>query len=68
MGVGGQRHTREGDQIPIVPEAGLAPGLFWTGAEYSSPPIFDPRTVQPVPGHYIDCASSAHFRDILPVY
>jgi hypothetical protein len=68
MGVDGQRHARERDPKPIVQEAGWAPGLFWTGAEYSSPPRFDPRTVQPAPGHYIDYASPAHFRGILPVY
>jgi hypothetical protein len=47
MGVGGQRHTRENYPIPMVQEAGWAPGLLWTGAEYSSPPIIDPRIVQP---------------------
>jgi len=41
MGVGGQRHAREKDPIPIVQEAGWAPGLFWTVVEYSSPPRFE---------------------------
>jgi hypothetical protein len=67
MGVGGQRHTRERDPIHIVQEVGWAPGLFWTCAEYSSPPRFDSLTVQFVLGHYIDYASPAHLRDILPV-
>ena len=64
MGGGGQRHAREREPIPIVQEAWWAPGLFWTGAEYSSPPRFDPRTVQPIPGHYIDYASPVYLRDI----
>ena len=38
MGVGGQRHAPaalppERDPVPIVQEAGWAPGLVWTGAE-----------------------------------
>jgi len=37
------------DPIPIVQEAGWAPGLVWTGAEnLTPPPGFDPQTVQPV--------------------
>ena len=39
MGVGGQRHapaafTLGKDPVPIVQEAGWAPGPVWTGAEY----------------------------------
>jgi hypothetical protein len=39
MGVGGQCHAPaafpwERDPIPIVQEAGWAPGLVWIGAEY----------------------------------
>jgi hypothetical protein len=38
MGVGGQRHapvafTPRKDPVPIVQEAGWAPGRVWTGAE-----------------------------------
>ena len=40
MGVGGQRHAPAAspppigkDPVPIVQEAGWAPGPFWTGAE-----------------------------------
>jgi hypothetical protein len=38
MGVGGQCHTPSNftpgkDQVTIVQEAGLTPGLVWTGAE-----------------------------------
>jgi hypothetical protein len=36
------------DQVPIVQEAGLAPGPVWTGEENLAPPGFNPRTVQPV--------------------
>ena len=35
------------DPVPIVQEAGWAPGSVWT-AENFAPPGFDPRTVQPV--------------------
>jgi hypothetical protein len=37
--------------VPIVQEAGWAPGPVWTGKE------FDPRTVQPVASRYADYAS-----------
>jgi len=36
------------DQVPIVQEAGWAPGAVWTGEENFAAPGFDPRTVQPV--------------------
>jgi hypothetical protein len=37
------------DPVPIVQEAGLAPGQVCTNAEnLASPPGFDPRTIQPV--------------------
>ena len=43
------------DQVPIVQEAGLAPGPVSTGAEnLSPPPGFDPRTVQPIASLFID--------------
>ena len=43
MGVGGQRHTPAAlppgkDPVPIVQEAGWAPGPVWTGAENLAPP------------------------------
>jgi len=35
--------------VPIVQEAGYAPGAVWTGAEnILTPPGFVPRTIQPV--------------------
>ena len=46
--------TPEKDLVPIVQEAGWAPGPVWTEAENLSPPGFDPRTVQPVVSRYTD--------------
>ena len=42
MGVGGQRHAPAAfipwkDPVPIVQEAGWAPGPVWTGAEILAP-------------------------------
>jgi hypothetical protein len=56
MGVGGQRHapaafTPGKDPVPIVQEAGWAPGPVSMGAENLAPLGFDPRTVQPA-SHY----------------
>jgi hypothetical protein len=78
MGVGGQRHvpaafTPGKDPLPIVQEAGWAPGSVWAGAENLAPPGFDPRTVQPVASRYIDWAipvpvepwDSSYFVDII---
>ena len=46
------------DLVPIVQEAGWAPGPVWTGAEFLSPPPgFDLRTVQPVASPYTDWAT-----------
>ena len=43
------------DPVPIVQEAGWAPGPVWTGAKNLAPlPGFDPRTVQPVASRYTD--------------
>jgi len=50
------RFTPGKDPVPVVQEAGLAPGSVWTGAG------FDPRTVHPVASRYIDCAIPAHLR------
>jgi len=59
MGISGQRHapaalTRERYQVPIVQEAGWAPGPVWTGAENIDPPGFDSRTIQSVASRYTD--------------
>ena len=46
------------ESVPIVQDAGWAPGPVWTGAEKSRPPPgFDPRTVQPVASPYTDYAT-----------
>ena len=43
------------DPVPIVQEAGWAPGPIWTGAEnLAPPPGFGTRTVQPAASRYID--------------
>ena len=45
------------DPVPIVEEAGWAPGPVWTGAENLAPsPGFDPGTVQLVASRYTDWA------------
>jgi hypothetical protein len=38
--------------VPIVQEAGWAPGPVWTDAENLAIPGFDPRTAQPVTSRY----------------
>ena len=42
-------YSRDEVPVPILQEAGWAPGPGWTGAENLVPPTpgFDPRTVQP---------------------
>jgi len=45
------------DPVPIVQEAGWAPGPVWTGAENLVPTGFDPRTVQPVASRYTEYAT-----------
>ena len=49
------------DPVPIVQEAGWAPGPVWTGAANLAPPGFDPRTVQPVASRYTDYATRPTF-------
>ena len=49
------RFTPGKEPVPIVQEAGWAPGSVWTGAENLAPyPEFDPRTAQPVASRYTD--------------
>ena len=49
------RFTTGKDPVPIVQEAGWAPGLVWAGVEsLTSPPEFDLQTVQPVASRYTD--------------
>jgi hypothetical protein len=45
------------DPVPILWEAGWAPGPVWTGAEYLTQLGFDPWTVQPVASRYTDYAT-----------
>jgi hypothetical protein len=40
------------DPVPIVQEAGWAQGRSGQVRKISPPPVFDPRTVQPVASHY----------------
>ena len=48
-------YPRERDPVPILSEAGCAPGSVCTGVEnLASPPGFDPRTVQPVASRCTD--------------
>ena len=44
------------EPVPIVQEAGWAPGPVWTGVKNLAPPPpgFDPCTVQPVESRYTD--------------
>jgi len=49
------------DPVPIVQEAGWAPGSVWTGGKSCPPPGFDPRTVQPVVSRYTDWATRPTF-------
>ena len=63
MGVGG-RHapaafTPGKDPVPIVQEAGWAPGPVWIGAENRTLHQ-DPRTFQPVASRYVNWAIPAH--------
>jgi len=43
--------------VPIVQEAGWAPGPVWTGAENLAPTGIRPQTVQPVASRYTDWAT-----------
>ena len=60
-GGGCQRHapaafTPGKNPVPIVQEAGWAPGLVWMGAENLAPQGFDPQTIQPVASCYTNYA------------
>ena len=51
------RFTPRKDPVPIVQEAGWAPGSVWTDAEnlaLAPSPGFDPQTVQPIVSRYTD--------------
>jgi hypothetical protein len=64
MGVGGQWHapaafTPGKDPVPIVQEAGWAPGPVWTGAENLALTGIRSWTVQPVESRYTNYAIPA---------
>ena len=51
--------TPRKDPVPIVEEAGWAPGPVWTGVGNLAPPLgFNPQTIQPVASRYTDYATS----------
>jgi len=65
MGVGGQPHTPAAstpgkESVPIVQEAGWAPGPVWTGSENFVPTGIRSRTVQPMASRCTDWAIPAH--------
>ena len=49
--------TPRKDTVPILQEAGWAPGPVWTGAEYLVPTGIRSQTVQPVVNRYADWAT-----------
>jgi hypothetical protein len=54
------------DPVPIVQQAGWAPGPVWTAVENLAPPGFDPQTVQPVASHYTDYTTSlTYFQNLI---
>jgi hypothetical protein len=58
-GVSGERHAPDAlPTVPIVKEAGRAPGLFWWGTENLAPEIRSP-TVKSVASRYTDWATPA---------
>jgi hypothetical protein len=53
-----QPHFTPGkDPVPILQEAGWAPGLVWTGAENLAPSGFECRTIQSLVSHCTDWAT-----------
>jgi hypothetical protein len=54
--------TSGNDPIPIVWEAGWAPGQGWRVQKISPPPGFDPQTVQPTASHY------THYDILAPIF
>jgi hypothetical protein len=63
--VGGQRHAPAASapgktRYPLYRRLGRPQGRAGRVRKISSPPGFDPRTVQPVGSRYTDCAFPAH--------
>jgi hypothetical protein len=66
MGVGGQRHAPDAlppgrTRYPLYRRLGRPQGRSGRVLKISSPPGFDPRTVQLVASRYTDYAIPAHF-------
>jgi hypothetical protein len=55
------RFTSWKDPVPIVQEAGWAPGSLWTCDKNLASPGFDPRTVQPV----VSCFVTGEIRNVM---
>ena len=62
------------DPVPIVQEAGWAPGPVWTGTENLAPTGIQSQTIQPVASRYTDYAtrptpscSSKYYGNVLGV-
>ena len=53
-------YSPERDSVPIVQEAGWAPGPVWTGAENLVSTGIRSRTVQPVASRYTDYTIPTH--------
>jgi len=53
-------YFQEREMVPLVQEAGLAPGTVWTDVENPAPTEFDPLTVQPIASRCTDYAIPAH--------
>jgi hypothetical protein len=53
-------YPRERDPVPILQEAGWPQGRHGRVRKTSSPPGFDPRTVQPVASRYTDYTIPDH--------
>jgi hypothetical protein len=51
------RFTPGKDPVPILQEAGWAQGQSGQVRKILLPPVFDPRTIQPVASHYTDWAT-----------
>jgi hypothetical protein len=67
MGVGGQRHAPAAlppgmTRYPLYRRQGGPLGQSGLVLKISSPPGFDPRTVQPVASRYTDYAIPAHLK------
>jgi hypothetical protein len=70
MGVGGQRHAPAAlpprmTRYPLYRRLGRPQGRSGRVLKILSPPVFDPRTVQPVASRYTDWAIAAHLLETM---